>query len=55
MSIIQKFGNQSINPTKDMIFKDLGKNLNVNNTLGVINSLCGGGYIYENDGLYYLN
>jgi len=38
-----------------MITNDLGKNVNLNNAYEIINSLCNDGYMYENDGIFYLN
>jgi len=54
MSILRKFSGQNINPTKDMIMSNL-KGVNTNNLMGSINTLCSDGYIYENDGHFYLN
>jgi hypothetical protein len=55
MEIIKKFSQQSVNPSRDQIFNKLGKSFNQNNAISIIQNLCNEGYMYENDGQYYLN
>jgi len=55
MNVMNKFNNQNVHPTREMIVKELGRNVNLNNVYGSINNLCSDGYMYENDGQFIIN